>query len=521
MIYYSKSDINRENGMGLIIKIAWRNLFRHKGKSIIIGMILFFAALLMTFGNAVINGTRQRLYENLAGRFIGDLVLVSSQRENDNILFDNSGESIDPIANYSNIKPFLLKQTTVSRFLPLAVGQGLIMENDTRGWTMLVGVNFDDYQKMFDRNVILAEGRYLTNGERGVLLSQSRRNQFYDNQNYWALPEGFRLADSKLTPTAKSNLSRLDVKSNLVFMCVSKNNMNDLRLPVKGIVTYKDYNHFWGYFCLMDIESFRESYSYLTAGDSETKISAEQKNILKMDDNNLDNLFSGDLMEEQKLSTVKINASELVKKKKQEKAVVDIENGAYNFIAVKLKDIRQLDGEIKRLNRELKDSGLGIRAISWVKASGQVYDGTNLMSSVIFVFILFLYVVVIIVIMNTLNMAAIERSQEIAMMRSIGSKKTFIGQMFFTETTILSLLFGGLGIIAGVILVFVISGAGLKVTDQEMAAIFFASDQFYPALGVKDVIACIIELLAFSSIAVIYPIRLAIQVKPLEAIAKE
>jgi len=42
--------------MNLIIKIAWRNILRHKGKSVIIGVILFLGALIMTVGNGVISG---------------------------------------------------------------------------------------------------------------------------------------------------------------------------------------------------------------------------------------------------------------------------------------------------------------------------------------------------------------------------------------------------------------------------------------------------------------------------------
>ena len=41
--------------MNLIIKISWRNIMRHKGKSIVIRVILFLGALLMTVGNGVIS----------------------------------------------------------------------------------------------------------------------------------------------------------------------------------------------------------------------------------------------------------------------------------------------------------------------------------------------------------------------------------------------------------------------------------------------------------------------------------
>ena len=42
--------------MGLILKIAWRNIWRHKGKSLVIGVILFIGAMLMSIGNGMISG---------------------------------------------------------------------------------------------------------------------------------------------------------------------------------------------------------------------------------------------------------------------------------------------------------------------------------------------------------------------------------------------------------------------------------------------------------------------------------
>lgn len=507
--------------MSLIIKIAWRNLFRHKGKSIIIGTIIFFAALLMTFGNGVITGLRISLHKNIATRFIGDIVLISTNRENDNILFDNSNESMEVISGYSNIKPFLEKQKNIEKYLPLAVGQGIIIENEARYWSLLVGVQFEDYQKMFDSNVVLVEGRFMTNGERGVLFSKRRRERFYDTQNYWVIPEGLKPEESKLTPAALRNKPNLEFKSNLVFMCVSKNDMNDERLPIKGIISFKDYNYFWGYFCLMDIESFRECFSYLTARDNANPISEEKKKILDMNEDSMDSLFGGNMIEENKTASQKVNISSLLKSRKKENKTADLDSGSYNFIALKLKPGLSLNNEINSLNQDMKTAGIPLRAVPWQKACGQVYDGTNLVSSVISVFIIFLYIVVIIVIMNTLNMAAIERSAEIAMMRSIGSKKVFIGWMFFAETFILSLIFGGIGIFCGNLAVQIVSHSGIVMANDELPAIFFASDGFNPILLWNDIVFCFVELFAFTSIAIIYPIRLATQVKPIEAIAKE
>ena len=65
--------------MRLSLKIAWRNLFRHKGKSMIIGAILMLGAFLMTVGSGVISGMDRGLSENIVNLF--DKLLNSNREE--------------------------------------------------------------------------------------------------------------------------------------------------------------------------------------------------------------------------------------------------------------------------------------------------------------------------------------------------------------------------------------------------------------------------------------------------------
>ena len=63
--------------MKLIFTIAWRNILRHKGKSLVIGIILFTGAFLMTVGNGVISGMAAGIEKNIINGFMGDIVLMS------------------------------------------------------------------------------------------------------------------------------------------------------------------------------------------------------------------------------------------------------------------------------------------------------------------------------------------------------------------------------------------------------------------------------------------------------------
>ena len=77
--------------MKLMLTIAWRNILRHKGKSLVIGAILFVGALLMTLGNGVVSGMDVGIEKNIVNSFMGDIVLISDKQKSDNILIIRHG----------------------------------------------------------------------------------------------------------------------------------------------------------------------------------------------------------------------------------------------------------------------------------------------------------------------------------------------------------------------------------------------------------------------------------------------
>jgi len=500
-----------------IIKLAWRNLFRHRGKSLIIGVILLIASFFMTMGNGVINGINKGLYQNLALSFLGDIALLSTNQEAEDLLYDNIS-SMEIISSYTNIRNFLEKRDDVAAFMPMAIGASSIIEEDHPVDCLLVGVKFEDYQKFFGSNVIITEGEGFKNNTRdgGIIFSDRWREHVFDRTGYWISPAGY--------PVHFLNKNAVDViiKTNLVFIGYSKEMGNDIRVPVRGIMHFKDYNYNWGYFSIMDIESFRECLNYLTGEDSAARVSAENKKILNMSETNLDNLFSSTLTAESNTaSDNKEIIKELKKKKNPETAVQDPDNGTYNYIALKIRKGSDQLQTIKSLNAALSNAGLDAKAVPWQKISGQLFDGTNIFKNIISVFVFFMFFVVIIVIMNTLNMSVIERASEIAMMRSIGAKKGLIAYIFYAETFLLTIAFGGLGILFGVIAVNILSHLNITITTGEVAPMFFASDHFRPFVGLFGILISAAELFIFLLIAVILPARLAMRVKLLEAFSKE
>ncbi|MEW6086706.1 MAG: FtsX-like permease family protein [bacterium] len=514
--------------MRLILKIAWRNIFRHKGKSIIIGVILFLGALIMTIGNGVISGMERGLQDNIINGFTGDIVIISDKQESDNALFTLMGKAIEPVNNFLKIKEVLLKQDYVKKFLPAGRNMALILneEGGAPGFAFLIGVDFAKYQDMFPGNMRPIEGRMPENGERGVIVPSGSRKMFYDYTNLWFIPvnEKFNVENfRKELKNEKEDTTGLVIKNNIVFLGANEKNTSlDVRLDIKGIVKFKGLDNIFGHFNIVDIESYRECLGYFTADDLAAEIPEEKKNILESD--NLDDFFNDEAavisnagansrspLQEVKLTPVK---QDIAEKK------VDIEAGTYNVIFVKLKKGVSINQGLKKINNELKSANLGVRAVSWKKAFGLIGSMATVIKGALFGFVMLLFIVAIIIIVNTLSMAALERTSEIGMMRAVGARKGFISGMFVAETGILSFVCGGAGILLGIIIVKLIPMLNIT-SSNDMVQILYGGNRFTPYLNIPDMFLTVVQLTIVTLIAVIYPVKVAKGITPLDAIVRD
>jgi putative ABC transport system permease protein len=510
--------------MNLIIKIAWRNIMRHKGKSLIIGAILFAGALIMTVGNGVISGMDAGLEKTIVHSFTGDIVLVSDKQESDNVFFEFMGKAVAPIYNYVDIRKVLESQPFVERSLPAGKNMAMVLneEGGMPGNAFLLGVDFEKYRTMFPGSIKMVEGRMLDKGEKGALVPVHSRKEFQAYTNIWFMAEGAKLDTAKLPKEIKPEAASLIPKTSAVLMGFNEDNSTtDIRLGVKGIIEYRALNHIWGHFVIIDIESFRRCLGYFAAADK-VEISAVDKNLFAMADENMDALFSAD-------SVIVKNTAAKEKKKVGAAAVttaasaapaVDIDAGAYNVVLVLLKKGENANLAISKLNSIFKEKKLGVRAISWKKALGPIGSMATIIKGALFMFVMFLFFVAIIIIVNTLSMAALERTTEIGMMRAVGARKGFISRMFLAETGMLSLVFGGAGIAAGVIIVKILALLNI-VSTNDMVQLLFGGDTFHPLLTVTDLLLSVIQLAIVTLIAVVYPTRVARNITPLDAVQRE
>ncbi len=497
--------------MNPVWRIAWRNIFRHKGKTAVIGSILFLGAFILTLGSSIIAGLNRGLESNLVHCFTGDVVIISNQQKTDAVLASMSAQNIEPIPRYLALKPLLQKIPYIQAFLPIGVGYVVIL-NDT-GQPVdqyILGVNFEAYRQFFPHTMTFPEGHYPAPNSKSLLLSHYFRQNIYDYTGDWLTPN----------PTLPPNQKTAKLKHDIVLMGLSaKNTTLDIRLPVTGIFAFPALNTLLGLYSIVDIDSFRECLGYFTTQDQHPTLTTEQKTLLTQD--NPEALFDTEttsLTQHTQLSATFQDLHHTTTPIKLQTR--NWEEGVFNAILIRLSPKLSTTQGVNQLNQFFKIQHLPLKAVPWSKAIGILGQIALIMKAALYLFVGFIFFVAVMIMTNTLSLAALERITEIGMMRAIGARRGLIVLMFILETGMLSLTFGSLGLLSGWITVLAIHTQRLT-THNEMLQILYGGDVFSPILGASDILQCILLLSIVTVLAVIYPLTIANKITPLDAISTE
>jgi ABC-type lipoprotein release transport system permease subunit len=514
--------------MSLIVKIAWRNILRHRGKSFVIGSILFLGALLMTVGNGVISGMDRGLRKNIVEGFTGDAVLLSGKQESDNVFLDMMGKAVEPVTDYKAIDSALRDIASVKKWLPIGKNCAIALneEGNMLDVVFVLGVNIGQYREFFDSNLKVVEGSFPEDNSRPfVIMPTGWRKMCGEYYSILLVPEGAEPDTSTLGGEIMEMFSDIRRKHDIVYMGMNADNATtDVRVPVRAVVKYRSLNTIWGIFPILDIESYRECLGYFSAYETSAPVKKESLDLLAAPDESLDDMFAeGGVITGQKKGErmpQMLAAGSLSVERDTVRRGVDLDAGAFNMVLLRFREGVDLSKAVAGLNDEMQRRGLGVRAITWKKATGMIGSMAVLIKGALFVFVMFLFFVAVIIIVNTLSMAAIERTSEIGMMRAVGARKGFVRLMFLGETAVLSAVFGGAGIIFGIVVVNVISAFNIT-TDQDMLQLLYGGDTFRPLLSFVDVALAVVQLVIVTLLAVIYPVRVAGGITPLDAVSRE
>ena len=176
--------------MKLLLRIALRNVFAHKLKTLIVGGLIFLGIFLIVLGNSFLDSTSRGI-QNAYTKSITGQIAVLKRIDFDYSLFgtwtDVGNLSVPAVPDYGNTMKYLEGLENITSVAPVSSSFGVVNLNDTDDgpWMITLGISPESYVRMFDISdtLIMHEGRFLQGDEEGIVLSSYLADYLKDYKN--------------------------------------------------------------------------------------------------------------------------------------------------------------------------------------------------------------------------------------------------------------------------------------------------------------------------------------------------
>ena len=146
------------------LKLAWRNLWRNRRRTIITVTSIFFGVLLSTFMTSMQEGTYSKMIDNVVGFYSG-YIQVHHPEYWDNKTIDYTFTPDDSLTQALNSNPEITSYVSrLESFTLMSFG------NNTKG-AALIGIDPNKETKMTNLEHWIEKGTYLKPGDDGILLA--------------------------------------------------------------------------------------------------------------------------------------------------------------------------------------------------------------------------------------------------------------------------------------------------------------------------------------------------------------
>ena len=148
-----------------LIKLAWKNIWRNKSRSLITMAAIFFAVLLSVVTSSFQDGIFDNLIKNMVSFYSGYIQVHKKGYWNEQIL-DNSFQSS------GSIERVALSEQNVSAITPRLESFALASSEDITKGCLVVGISASEENKITGLKEKLTEGNYLEENDKAILLSE-------------------------------------------------------------------------------------------------------------------------------------------------------------------------------------------------------------------------------------------------------------------------------------------------------------------------------------------------------------
>jgi len=484
----------------LILNLALRNLLRHSRKTFLLFSLVALGIAALFFANAVFAGTDDGLRRSLIGSLTGRAV-VSAAADTVYGLFGSelpivsAYENIPPISSFDVVWASLHNQSGLGQITAIVSTAAAMKIGRLQQTVPIFGVNPDTYFSVCsDIEIVSGNPAMLADG--GVFLNEVLAG-VYER----ALKRPLKIGE--LVAFSSSTGSSFRLRS----------------APFAGVHRYSGNTEVLNRIVLTDLVTARSLAAY-TLGFAEESELGETDAAVGDDAFDLDSLFgSASDIETSAGSSFDLQGFEAELSETSERdSLVLTDSGAWSFIL--LKGSGDTDQALAGAVRSAIADYPEVRYLSWRTAAGTSATVVFAVQILFYIGLGFIAAGAVLVIMNSLVLSVLERRPEIGTMRSLGASGAFISRLFVTESLLLTISATVAGLLLGVLLVALTGDAGVPLSNTLLITLFGGN-----FLVLKATFMAVVAHLGLGALvgalAWIYPVLLAVRVRPLSAMNKE
>lgn len=482
----------------MLFKLAIKNI-RSRKSSIVIIMFIAFAIMLFCVANAIFDSTEQGVEESFISSFTGDLMIRPKTGQQQTSLFGDESPVTGELAKnenivpYEKIKEFLRNDDSVAGFTSQLSGYAMAENGKNRMPVYLFGVNAAEYLSLMP-SLQIKDGESFDGCEKSVMLYEKT-----------AADLGVKTGDS------------------IQFTVADGISVRIREAVVTGIYTFKTKNSIFEKYALVSADVLRGLLNINPSVSDDYVIDEEKENLLEETDD-LDSFFDFaedfDLEMNDMVAYEDNNGLENIEPGIEEKVQItsgeEANSNTWNFIVCRLNSKAGTKKTINKLNSTFKKNNWPVEAVAWRNAAGSTALYLYWIRIILNVGIVIILIAGFIIINNTLVINILDRSREIGTMRAIGAKRWFISTECMLETVIMAVIGGLLGILAGIVVSYLITKAHIHFGNAFLQQLF-GSEALKVRVTAGNGCKLMLASLLIGVLGWIYPVRSALKINPVQA----
>ena len=175
----------------IVLKVAFRNIFLHKMKTLIVGSILIFGSFLSVLGNSIVDAISQGMKNSITQSVTGDIQIYSEDAKESLSVFgnmDGSPSDVGFVKNFKNIKEKLSSIENIQAIVPMGSSSALL--NPGNNIDVQVAKLRTYYKKISQSNEVISTHPELLNlkNHLKMLISELKKDVEQNRTNALLLP---------------------------------------------------------------------------------------------------------------------------------------------------------------------------------------------------------------------------------------------------------------------------------------------------------------------------------------------